>query len=342
MSDEYYQRYNRYTHDQLYKLLQQGSPATTARQGDAWRQAGQTAATLAGALRRDLVRLSARWTGLGSDEFDVRIKLVVTFAQKLADEAASIGVGAEALSRALAEAQRQAEPNPAGPVSGSEPAAVRAALRNAARNGTAPEAVLGSDLGHVPGPDEQSAAFERMVTLVAELAALYGVVDQANWPRVIPDAPAGMPGTVTAGAAPVAADGLAGAGVIGPDILGPGPVTGLDIPVGGLTGAGASPPVPASMLAGAGPGLAQAARPAVGGAPVAGPAGTGATSSGAMAAGMPMMMAGGGVIGHQPGGGSVEAGLSSGGTDAWRGQGGAWLTGGDGSEPPDAVVGDLA
>lgn len=355
MPDEYYQRYNRYTHDQLYKLLHQGAPATIARQADAWRQAGRSAATVAGNLRRDLARLSTGWSGLGSDEFTVRMNLVVNFARNLADEATSIGVGAEALSRALAEAQRQADPNPAGPhpvganpvgsVAGPDPVAVRAALRSAASNWTTtPEAVLGSDLGHVPGPEEQSAAFERMVTLVAELAALYGVVDQANWPRVIPDAPADMPGTVTASAEPDpnAAGGLAGAGGFGPNMFGPG-VAGLDVPVGGVTGSGV--PVPASMLAGAGPGLAGAAKPAVSASPVATPAATGAVSSGAMGAGMPMMMAGGpmggAVIGHQPGG-SVEAGLAQG-TDAWRGNGAAWLAAtGDGSEPPDAVMGELA
>jgi hypothetical protein len=341
MPDDYYQRYNRFTHDQLYRLLQQGSPATVARQADAWRQAGQTAATLASHLRRDLIRMSAQWTGLGSDEFDIRITMVVNFARKLADEAASIGVGTEALSRALAEAQRHADPNPAGPVAGSDPATLRIALRNAA-SGWTPEAVLGTDLGHVPVPAEQSAAHERMVTLVAELAALYGVVDQANWPRVIPDAPAGMPGTGTAVADPVVVDataGLAGAGAAGPMLGSGGLAGGLNVPTGSIPGGGPVAPGPAAMLAGGGPGLAGAARPAVN----TSSAGASATGTSAMPpmAGAPMMMAGGHVIGQQPGG-SVEAAIGDG-ADAWTGHGSTWVTaGGDGSEPPGTVVGELA
>lgn len=333
MPDEYYQRYNRYTHDQLYTLLLKGSPAMISRQADAWRQAGQTAASLATSLRRDLIRMSARWTGLGSDEFDSRITLVVDFVQKLADEAASIGVGTEALSRALAEAQRQAEPNPTRPVAGSDPATLRIALRNAASDWT-PEPVLGTDLGHVPGPEEQTAARERMVTLVAELAALYGVVDQANWPRVIPDAPPGMPGTGTAVADPVldATAGLAGAG---PVLGSAGPVAGLNLPTGSIPGPAA--PGAAAILSGAGPGLAGAAKPAVN-TSSAGPPALGASAISPMA-GAPMMMAGGPVIGQQPGG-SVEVSLGDG-ADAWTGHGSAWATAG-GTETPGSVVGEEA
>jgi uncharacterized protein YukE len=348
MPDEYYQRYRRYSHDELYRQLLQGSPAVLSRQADAWRRAGATAATLATRLRRDLTGLAARWTGLGSDEFAGRIGLIAAYAQDLADEAASIGVGAEAMSRALAEAQRQAQPSPAPTVAagaGPDPVAVRAALLSAATGWSTPEAVLGSTLGHVPTAEEQSAAHERMVVLVAELAALYGVVDQANWPTAIPDAPAGMPGDVV----PIveepdrATGGLAGAGVLDPMMRGPGGAVpggiGLTMP-GGLSAVGGpvGAPVPAAMLSGAAPGLAGAAKGSVSTGTTAGPV-AGATSAGAAAGAMPMMMAGGGVIGHQPGSTAVGNEVVEEGSDWWTGQGAAWVTAGQGgSEPPDAVV----
>jgi uncharacterized protein YukE len=258
MPDEHYQRYNRYTHDQLYRQLHQGSPILLARQADAWRRAAETAATTATKLRRDLNRLATRWTGQGSDEFGRRISLIAAHAQELADEAASIGVGTEAMSRALAEAQRQAEPNPVGTEMVSDPVALRATLLRAATHGTTPEAVLGSSSGHLPPPEEQAAAYRRMVALVAELAVLYGLVDRANWPATIRTAPAGMPGDTPVAAEPTTTTteptgGLAGAGPLMPGPLSGG--AGVVVPTGPVPGAAASTPV---MLAGAAPGLASA------------------------------------------------------------------------------------
>jgi uncharacterized protein YukE len=352
MPDDYYQRYARYTHDELYRQLLQGSPAVLSRQADAWRRAGATAATLATRLRRDLTGLAAHWTGEGSDEFAIRIGLIATYAQDLADEAASIGVGTEAMSRALAEAQRQAQPSPAGPVaSGADSVAVRAALLSAATGWSTPEAVLGSSLGHVPSAEEQAAAHERMVTLVAELAALYGVVDQANWPAAIPDAPPGLPGAVAAGpeepvgagdAGDAATGGLAGVsdlGMRGGAVPGVAGVAGLGLAAGAVPGPGPiGGPVPAAMLSGAAPGLAAAAKGPVGAVPPGGAA-AGAASGASAAGAVPMMMAGGAVIGHQPGGGAGNgAGVEEGG-DWWTGHGAAWVTAGEGgAEAPEAVV----
>ncbi|GIJ55883.1 WXG100 family type VII secretion target [Virgisporangium aurantiacum] len=353
MPDEYYQRYNRYSHDELYRQLLHGSPAVLSRQADAWRRAGATAATLSTRLRRDLTGLAARWTGEGSDEFASRIGLIATYAQELADEAASIGVGAEAMSRALAEAQRQAQPNPVGPnpavpvAAGADSVAVRAALLSAATGWSTPEAVLGSSLGHVPTAEERSAAHERMVTLVAELAALYGVVDQANWPAAIPDAPAGMPGAVVNvpeepgrvadGAATGGLAGVSDLGMRGPAGQVPG-VAGLAFAAGAVPGGPIGGPVPAAMLSGAAPGLAGAAKGSVGTVPPGGAA-AGAASAAAAGGAMPMMMAGAGVIGHQPGGGAgTGAGVEEG-ADWWTGNGAAWVTAGEGgAEPPEAVV----
>ena len=341
MPDEHYQRYRRYSHDQLYQQLHQGSPAVLARQADAWRRAGETAATLGSQLRRDLGQLATRWTGLGSDEFESRIGLIATYAQELADEAASIGVGTEAMSRALAEAQRQAEPNPAAPeAAGSDPATLRATLLSAATSWSTPEAVLGSALGHVPSSEQQSAAYERMVTLVAELAALYGLVDQANWPAAIPNAPAGMPGTVSAvtDQAAALAGGLAGAGVSGLSMQGsigqlPGG-TGLAFATGAVQGGGPiGGTAPPAVLSGAGPGLAGASKASVNTFAAATPA-AGAPSAAMMPGGMPMMMAGGAVIGQQPASGGVEAGAGW-----WAGHGATWVTADNGgTEPPDHVV----
>lgn len=331
MADEYYRRYRGQTHDQLYRQLMRGAPAAVSTQADTWRATAGTTSALSARLRRDVARLAARWSGLGSDEFVGRIGLIVTYAQKLADEAASVGVGVEAMGRALAEAQRQASPDPVG----SDPLAVRAALRGAATN------VLGSSLGHTPPPEEQAAARERMVTLVAELAALYGLVDQANWPAELPSAPAGMPGSVVAAdpgpAAVVPVEeqsgpdaGLAGAGPMTTGPTGPVGVSAGPMPGGPI---GAVPPAPPpAMLAGAGPGPASATTRSVGA--TAGPAASNAAPAAPAPGAVPM--APGGVIGQQPGGGP----RFEDGSDWWAGAGAAWVTpNAGGAEPPEAVVG---
>ena len=339
MPDEYYQHYRRYSHDELYRQLHQGSPPTLTRQADAWRRTGETVAALAAVLSRDLDRLGTRWTGRGSEEFQSRIALIATYAQDLANEAASISTGTTVMAQALAEAQRQAEPGPAAPVPAVFAAASPgAALLSAAASQPTLDAVLGPALGHITAPAQQTAAYERMVALVSQLAAQYGVADQANWPVTIPDAPAGMPGAVPAGAGPTS--GLAGMGTGSLAMHGsagshaPGG-TGVSVAVGRAAVPGPIGPagtVPAAALTGAGPGLAGAPKAPVNVTPVAAPAPDRAAAT--SAAGVMPLTAGSAVIGQQ------TAGYAAGhGADWWSGRGTSWLAEDDaGTEPPAPVL----
>ncbi len=188
MVDEYYERYRRLTHPELYRMLRNGSSAQVAKVADTWASVADTLATLAAGLRRDLDRLQPDWTGRGSREFHYRLDLVARYAQTLADESAAIRGGLTAMSHALREAQQRAE----------TPDLVF--RREAPLNS---DGVLGSSLGRVLPADAQAGAHERMVQVVAALAADYGVADHGNWPVALPDAPLDLPAadaTVSAGA----------------------------------------------------------------------------------------------------------------------------------------------
>jgi uncharacterized protein YukE len=346
MPDEYYHRYHRYSHDELYRQLNQGAPTLLMSQADSWRQAGETAGALATTLHRDLNRLANRWTGLGSDEFQTRIGLIATYAQQLADEAASIGVGTVAMARALAETQRLAEPDPAAPVSARPDSLVPTVWFDPATTQSTLDAVVGPALGHIAPSGQTTAAYERMVTLVAELAAQYDVVDQANWPTAIPDAPAGLPGSVTAVVDPAVTptSGLAGVGVgdlnmHGSTGLFPGGI-GLTVASGPIRGGGpiGDAGTVSAVLSGAGPGLAGAPKASVK------PFTATASPAGGVAPNSPMlgaapMMAGGAVIGQPP----PASSTTEDGADWWTGRSGGWTTAdadadADGTEPPPSVV----
>jgi uncharacterized protein YukE len=258
MPDDYYQRYRKLTHDELYHQLMAGAPDQVDAVSQSWHGAGTTVGSLTTTLRDDLATLMAGWEGPAAREFQYRLGLIATYAQKLADEAASIGSGLSVMSTTLRQEQQQAEaPQPTAP---ADPPIV---------------GVVGWSLGHTPTPQAQAQAQERMTTLVAQLATNYAVTDHGSWPTNIPDPPTDLPGTVRSGGSDAdaanlttAASTLAGvrpaaAGLAGVGGLAPAPAA-----IGQVGGAGqlnvppAAPPAPAT-LAGAAPGLAGAVRAAI-------------------------------------------------------------------------------
>jgi uncharacterized protein YukE len=258
MPDEYYQRYSKLTHDELYRQLMAGAPPRVEAVANAWHTAGDTLGSLTTALRNELTTLTAGWAGPAAREFQYRLGLIATYAQKLVDEAASISSGLTVMSTTLRQEQQQAEP--AQPGLPAAPAIV---------------GVVGATLGHTPTPDEQAKAQERMTTLVAQLAADYAVTDHRSWPAEIPAAPADLPDTVLTGmsnlgavprpagiVSPLGGVGLAGVGLAGAG----GPALAA---IGHVPGNGHVAPPPAAAqptpatLAGAMPGLAGAPRSAI-------------------------------------------------------------------------------
>lgn len=191
MVDGLYERYRKFGHAELYRMVQAGKPRQVENVADMWASLADTAGALAAALRRDLARLQPDWIGRASDEYHHRLTALVRYAQMLADEAGAIRDGLIGMAHALAGAQGKAEPPEPAPVLGSTV-----------------DAVLGSEVGRVMPVTERQRAHERIVSLVAKLAAEYGVADHSNWPANVPEPPAHLP--ALAGASTVAGAVTAG------------------------------------------------------------------------------------------------------------------------------------
>lgn len=236
MADEYYARYRPLSHEELYRLLHAGSPAQVDAVADNWRTIEDMIGALTPGLRRDLATLGRSWTGVGAREFQRRIGLVADFAGALADEATALRTGLSVMSGALTEAQRLAEP--------SQIDAPQWHL----------DGVLGQALGHTMTPQELAKAHERMVLLVASLAAEYAIADHANWPAAVPDAPEGLPTSPAgSGAAVTSTTSLAGAAPVGqPASAAPVPRFAVYAPPAAPASLPSTTVVPAAVLTGAG------------------------------------------------------------------------------------------
>ncbi len=180
MADEYFEKYKRLSHPELYRMLKAGSPRQVATTADAWASIADTLAALAATLTHDLGRLGRTWSGHASREFASRIGLIAEYANALSREAAAMRTGLTVMGNALQQAQRQAE-SPAA-------AAVNEADDLPSAHGTG--------LGWAAPAQEAKRAQERMAWLVAKLAAEYGVVAHGTWPRALPAPPRGMPGVL--------------------------------------------------------------------------------------------------------------------------------------------------
>jgi hypothetical protein len=236
--DELYERYRQLSHAELYRQLGAGSPAQVEALTTVWRRVEEALQALTAGLGQDLLTLQQSWTGVGSQEYQYRLGLAVTWAEALRTEAAAIRTGLSLMAGMLADAQRRAEPDPDD---GGE---------------WAFDGLLGPALGHSVPAAEKARAHERLARLVAELAAGYGIVDHRTWPAALPDVPVDLPGEGVPGV-PVA-------GSVGAVIQRAGEDVGLVDDSVPAAPPPAAPPlsssaVPgASMLAGAGSGLAAA------------------------------------------------------------------------------------
>ncbi|WP_203902487.1 hypothetical protein [Virgisporangium aliadipatigenens] len=282
MPDEYYERYNKMPHDELYRQLQAGSPQQVDAVADRWKVAEEAIGAVAATLRKETERLLIRWNSPGSREFQYRLSLVVAYAQKLSDEASAMRGGLSVMGHSLKKAQRTAEPATTAP----------------------PEYQVGivdPALGHQMAAEEAAKARDRIAALVATLAAEYAVADHGQWPAGMPEAPVDLPLTEKlldpaglTGGAPVEAAALPG-DTPGTELAGAGSLGAGHAPSGSLASVGhTAPPAPPATLAGAGLGFVGPGRPTVdprGESTSARPA---SMTGGAPAAGMPMAAAAGG------------------------------------------------
>jgi len=171
MADEFYEKYKHLSHQELYQMLRAGVPRQVDSVADSWATVASTLSGLADSLRQDMDRLLDGWSGSASEEVAEGWGALVRRAKILAEEATGMRTGLTAMAQALNTARHQAE----------APQEVPAVVQAAAQTVTF---VLGSELGHLPTPEELARARERMVWLVARLAAQYGIADHANWPAM--------------------------------------------------------------------------------------------------------------------------------------------------------------
>ncbi|MEU7998720.1 WXG100 family type VII secretion target [Micromonospora sp. NPDC049060] len=308
---EYTQRYQHVSHQQLYDAVMAGQPGQIDGVAAQWTALKGMLDGLSRELSGDLDKLANTWTGSASQEFQRRLTLVTDYADKLGEGMADVSRGLTLMSGELRTAREQAE-------SPAETDDHDQALSGAAKGAVfgVPGIVVGGLLGHQQDKAEQEKAHQRMVNVVAELAAGY---DLSAYGRLVPPPPPhpDIPGTTSrdstpprsgpGASTPTAApktSGLAGqpggATVAAPDRPSSGPgggATGTLVPGavgGGQPGGGVTDGVPGGVPAGT---SLAGATVLTGTPPTTGPVGLGGTST--ASAGGPGLQFGpaGGVLG---------------------------------------------
>jgi len=195
MPDEFYQRYEHYTHPELYSMVMAGLPDQVDGLLAVWASIETTLSGLAATLRADLDRLLANWDSPAGREFDRRVGLVATYAQALAEEYGAIHNGLTAMSSALTDARSCAEAPDLAAENASEARAYgMAAGALLGPLGTLIGGVIGGSLGRERDEAEQENARQRMIRLVCALATDYRVTDFGTWPQQVPLPQADLPG----------------------------------------------------------------------------------------------------------------------------------------------------
>ncbi|GLY22023.1 WXG100 family type VII secretion target [Micromonospora sp. NBRC 101691] len=191
MSDEYVQRYQPVSHEQLYQGVQAGDAEQIDTLAAAWSSMKDTVDGLGRALREDLDALDRTWTGDAGDEFQRRVGLVVQYSTSLAGGMSSVHEGLSLMSGPLRTAQREAEsPDETDDHDKTISGAAKGALLGPVG------AVIGGIAGHQQDQEEKEKAHRRMVKVVAELAASYDLSTFDRWSPPAPP-PVDTPGGVS-------------------------------------------------------------------------------------------------------------------------------------------------
>lgn len=228
MPDEYYERYRNLSHKDLYARLNAGNPDQVDDIASKWKSLQDTADHLAASLARDLERLGHEWDSESGREFARRVGLIVSYARTLAGEFGHIKDGLALMSWPLREAKKKAE-NPADTDDHDktvQDAAAGATIGGAIAGpgGAVVGGVIGGLMGHNQDEQEQEAARQRIIQLVAGLAAEYEVTSRQTWPDTVPVAPADLPDNGSGGPLDLRG-GDAGRTTGGAPLTGPGGAT---------------------------------------------------------------------------------------------------------------------
>ncbi|TDC75742.1 WXG100 family type VII secretion target [Micromonospora sp. KC606] len=299
MSD-YAQRYQHVSHRELYDGVHAGDPKQVEGLASQWSSLRDTLDGLARDLERDLDKLAPAWTGEAAREFHDRLSLVVGYSAGLAEGTADVRDALNLMAGQLRTAQQKAE---SPEETDDHDKAVEGATKGLIAG--VPGMIIGGFMGHQQDKAEQEKAHQRMVQVVAELAAGYEV---ASYGRVVdpPAPPPRLPGDADRSGEPARR---------GPSVGTPaaGPGTGTS-GAGATAGGPAAGPRTGSGGAGAGTPGDHPAVTVPGGSPGVIDAGTGTSLAGAGPATGSASPAGGlaGAGGTLPGGSGADAGLGFG------------------------------
>ncbi|MFI5927114.1 hypothetical protein ACIA3K_14135 [Micromonospora sp. NPDC051543] len=338
---EYTQRYQGRSHQELYDAVMVGKPEQIEGVAAQWAALKGILDGLGRELSGDLQKLGNTWTGPAGREFQRRLTLIVDHSDALGEGMSGVKQGLTMMAGQLRAAHKKAE---SPEETDDNDQAISGVLKGSAFG--LPGAVVGGIMGHQQDKEEQEKAHQRMVSLVAELAAGYDlsaydrVVDppppDVELPRTVNDdrpTPRSGPSSTTPSGAPTATGLTAHRGdatIATPEGVAPGPTAGGDSVPGHDGGTsvvvigpeGAASDAPGTSLAGADP-LVSGALLAGGAAGLAGLSGP--TTMPASAGGGPSLLFG--APGVAPAGGvlrtSALAGSSSTPTTSARPTGGA-------------------
>lgn len=292
---EYTARYQNVSHEELYNGVMAGKPSQIDDLAAQWTSLKGILDGLGKELGGDLDKLANTWTGEAGREFQRRLAFVVSYSDTLGEGMADLSRALTLMADQLRTAHKQAE---SPEETDDHDKAASGAMKGAVFG--VPGVIVGGLLGHQQDKAEQEKAHQRMVNVVAELAAGY---DLSAYGRLVPppppppdtpdtvsgdsSTPRGGPGATTPTAAPTS--------------------TRLSPQTGGNTVAGADRPAP-------GPGGGSGGGASVGGAPGTIDGTTGADLGTSLAGAHPLT--GGSPLGGGPtvglGGGTAAASASTG------------------------------
>ncbi len=236
MSDEFVNRYSGLSHEQLWTQLKAGDPGQIDTLATKWKSLHDTADSLANALNTDLGKLTAGWSSSSGTEYQRRLSLVSSYSTTMSGEFSDMQHHLTMMAGDLRKAQKQAE-DPANTDNNNgmiTDAAVGFAVAGPVGG------LVGGLFGHHEDQVEKEKARQRMIQLVAGLAAEYSVTTDAKWSQIAPLPPTDLPGdnTTSSRYTPKA----------GPGVNTPGGVSATSLAIAGHTTA-AGPKTPSQVPA---------------------------------------------------------------------------------------------
>ncbi|MEV0153091.1 hypothetical protein AB0H57_05035 [Micromonospora sp. NPDC050686] len=179
---EYTSRYQHASHEALYDGVHAGQPAQVDGLAAQWTATKDIVDGLARELGADLNKLANSWTGTASAEFQARVGLVADYSRALSDGMADVQRALSLMADSLTKAQQVAESPEA---TDDHDKTISGAVKGGLVFGVA-GAAIGGLMGHQQDKEEQERARQRMVQVVANLAASY---DTSAFGRMLPPPP---------------------------------------------------------------------------------------------------------------------------------------------------------